>query len=207
MPANSLPTRWRHHHRALPRPHEARIDAWLSKKPKGHGDSSFGRRHELVCLAFRSSAQRPGAALNSPLKKLAEKRRKDEAAVPNLEADLSALSLVIEEETTKQAKAALTDVRRRNREFIEREETIWRRAVEQTAALRAIYGELAATAEERESFYRQVKAALPELAPELATDPIVYVPNTLAEFFASSASRIQQSPSSEAAQSAETCRL
>lgn len=140
--------------------------------------------------AFRSSAQRPGAALNSSLQKLLDKRRKDEAALPRLEADLSALSVVVGEKTSEQAKAALADVRRRNREFIEREETTWQRGVEQTAALRVTYGDLAAIAEERERFYRQAKAALPELAPELANDPTVYAPETLAEFVASSASRI-----------------
>src|SRR5436190_2241568 len=77
--------------------------------------------------AFRLSAQRPGKALNSPLQKLLEKRRKDEAALPRLEADLSACNQVIAEETSKQAKAALADVRRRNREFLDREETIRQR--------------------------------------------------------------------------------
>jgi hypothetical protein len=156
--------------------------------------------------AFRSSATRPGAALNSPLQKLLDKRRKDEAALPKLKADLSALSVVIAEETTKQAKAALSEVRRRNRGFLEQEDAIWQRAVEQTVALRATYGELAAIAEERGQFYKRAKAALPELAPDLATDPIVFVPETLTEFVASSASRIQQSPS-EARHSTELAQV
>jgi hypothetical protein len=161
---------------------------------------------EARVAAFRSSAQRPGKALNSPLQKLLDKRRKDEAALPRLEADLSALKLVIAEKTSEQAKAALTDVRRQNREFIERDEAIWQQGVEQTVALRATYGDLAAVAEERERFYRQAKSALPELAPELATDPTVFVPDSLAEFVASSASRIRLSPS-EARHIAEPVRV
>src|SRR4051812_32707992 len=53
---------------------------------------------------------RAGGKIDSAVGKLERARKKDEAAIPGLEADLAAIRRVIEEKTAERARQALSDI-------------------------------------------------------------------------------------------------
>lgn len=116
---------------------------------------------------FQSNVRRP-SAVNSPAQKLAEARRRDEKAQPNLQADLLALQDAIVEESSRRQNVAAKNVRRRLAELAAAVvEAVEAKAEVKRGELDNILAERSAAEGERDAFLSRVRRALPGVVDEL----------------------------------------
>jgi hypothetical protein len=107
---------------------------------------------------FRSNVKAPDAL--SPVGKIVERRRKDQAAVETLTANIAAISLVIAEEAEKQKSHAEAVIRKRVAEQRKIEEELHERREAKVAEANEIARQINQAAAAREAFERQADRAI-----------------------------------------------